>query len=116
MTKQDIVDAGKEIQKILDSGRTPRDKDADRLAELGKKYDHIPAIKQLFKDDYDRKAVHSGFGAPDCSCFINPPCQNCVDWTNFCKEREIAVSDNHEPGCLIIEHDCEIGRGEIRAE
>ncbi len=111
MKHQEIINAGKEIQKILDTGREIGDKNADRLSALGKKYGQIPAIKQIFKDDYDRKAVHSGFGAPNCSCFINPPCQNCVDWTNACEER----LDNGEPGCSIVEHDCPIGRGEITA-
>ncbi len=78
MTKQQIVAAAVEIKGLL----IPREcENPDRLYELVKKFGHIPAIDKLLKDDYDRKAVHSGFGAPDCGCHIAPPCQACIDYT-----------------------------------
>lgn len=60
---------------------------------------------------YDARMTHSGFGAPDCSCHIAPPCQACVDWTNTCDEKDF----DKDGGCIPNEHDCPIGRGEIRA-
>ena len=87
------------------------DEEMDRLEYIRTKYGNHPMFVQESHNNYDRRAVHSGFGSPDCSCHINPPCQSCVDFTNACEER----LDNGEPGCLIVGHDCPIGRGEIRA-
>lgn len=79
MTKQDIIEAADEISVLLS---TRVCKDESRLAELGDKYGHIPAIKKLFDKNYDARATHSGWGSPDCSCHIMPPCQACIDFTN----------------------------------
>ena len=37
-------------------------------------------------EEYDARMVHSGFGSPDCSCHIAPPCASCVAWCPTCKE------------------------------
>lgn len=71
--------------------------------------------KPTKEEIYDAKVTHSGFGAPNCTCHVSPPCQNCVDWTNYCDERQNEVENLKEPGCYIIKHDCPIGRGEVRA-
>lgn len=110
MNKQDIVNAGKEIESLLFSSRNIEGDTAKRLTELDKKFGHVPAIKKLYDKKYDALATHPGFGAPDCICFANPPCQACIDWTNYCAEREEAVEINGEPGCIVIDHDCEATR------
>ena len=110
MNKLDIVNAGQEIESLLFSSRNIEGAAATRLTELDKEYGHIPAIKKLYDKKYDAVAMHSGFGAPNCTCFINPPCQACIDWTNYCAEREEAVEVRGEPGCVIIDHDCDIVR------
>lgn len=81
MTKQDIINASEEIKKLT-FYRNPSDKNITRLYEIQKEFGHIPAIKKLFEDDYDKKAIHAGFGAPDCYCHIMPPCDNCIRFTN----------------------------------
>lgn len=79
VTKLEIMEAATEIEGLL----VPREcQNPERLNELVRKFGHIPAIDKILKDDYDRKAIHSGFGAPNCSCHIMPPCQACVDYTN----------------------------------
>lgn len=110
MTKQDIVNAADEIRTLLFSTRNIEGNTATRLSELDKEFGHIPAIKKLYDAKYDAVAVNSGFGSPDCTCFSNPPCQACIDWTNYCAEREEAVEVRGEPGCMIIDHDCEATR------
>jgi hypothetical protein len=110
VNKQDIINASDEIRTLLNSSRNLDGKAAERLTELDKEYGHIPAIKKLYAEKYDAVAMHSGFGAPDCTCFSNPPCQACIDWTNYCAEREEAVEVHGEPGCVIIDHDCDVVR------
>jgi hypothetical protein len=110
VTKQEIIDAAEEIRTLLWSARNIEGESARRLSELDKEFGHIPAIKALYSEKYDAVAVNSGFGAPDCTCFNNPPCQACIDWTNYCDERQDAVEINKEPGCMIIDHDCEVVR------
>lgn len=79
MNKLEIIEAAAEIEGLL----VPREcQNPERLNELVDKFGHISAIDKILKDDYDRKAVHSGFGAPNCSCHIMPPCQACIDYTN----------------------------------
>ena len=87
------------------------DSDIKELEYITKKFGNHPLFVNAGKDNYDRRAMHPGFGSPDCNCHVSPPCQNCIDWTNACDDR----LDNGEPGCLITGHDCEIGRGEFRA-
>jgi len=82
---------------------------SDELKEIEvivDKFGEHPIFVQARKDNYDARATHTGFGAPNCSCHINPPCQACVDWTNYCDEREDAVEVNGEPGCTVISHGC----------
>ncbi len=110
MNKQDIVNATEEIRTLLNSARNLDGEVAKRLNELDKKFGHIPAIKKLYDQKYDAVAMHPGFGSPDCTCFSNPPCQSCIDWTNYCAEREEAVETRKEPGCVVIGHDCEVAR------
>ena len=43
---------------------------------------NMPPMNSLFKKDYDRRMVHSGFGAPSCYCHIAPPCHCCIEYTN----------------------------------
>lgn len=90
------------------------DTEIKRVEYLSKKYGNTVEYKNVKNDNYDRRAMHPGFGSPDCNCHISPPCQSCVDWTNCCYERLEAV-ERGEPGCLPSQHDCPIGRGEIRA-
>lgn len=42
--------------------------------------------KPTTEEEYDARMVHSGFGSPDCSCHIAPPCNSCVAWCPTCKE------------------------------
>lgn len=74
------------------------------------KFGDHPMFIKARNDNYDARAMNVGFGAPDCSCHISPPCEACIIWTNACDER----IDNGEPGCEIVEHDCPVGRGQVR--
>ena len=60
-------------------------------------------FKQAAKDNYDARANSGwgGFGSPNCSCHISPPCEACVAWTNTCQER-----DGADKGCMQVLHDC----------
>lgn len=79
MTKLEIIEAAKEIKGLL----VPREcQNPERLSELVDKFGRIGPIEKMLKDDYDRKAVHSGFGAPNCSCHISPPCDRCIEFTS----------------------------------
>ena len=46
----------------------------------------------------------------ECSCHINPPCQQCIDWSNCCDERMAVVEAKVEPGCVVFGHDCDVTR------
>lgn len=81
MTKQDIINASKEIKSIL-FYKNPTEEQIDKLSILLKKFGHIPAIDKIMKENYDNRALHPGFGAPDCYCHIMPPCDNCIRFTN----------------------------------
>lgn len=35
---------------------------------------------------YDARMTYSGFGAPDCTCHVSPPCSHCVNWCPKCKD------------------------------
>lgn len=86
MTKQDIINAAKELKELL----KPKEYgNPERIEEIKKVLGEMPAIKQMFSDDYDRRAMHPGHGAPDCYCHLYPPCQNCVDFTNAMTEEEL---------------------------
>ena len=77
------------------------------LEYISKRFGKHPLFKKASSTNYDARAMHSGFGAPDCYCHINPPCQACVDWTNYCDDRQNAVEVNKEPGCTVIGHGCD---------
>lgn len=109
MNKAEMIRAASVIKSLLNKKNLSK-KEIVKLEKLRSVYGEILPIKKIFNDNYDDRAIHSGFGSPDCTCFKNPPCQSCVDYTNCCDERIDEV-----PGCLIIGHDCPIGRGEIRA-
>ena len=82
------------------------------LRHVEKRYGELPDFIAAKKDNYDSRANSGwgGFGAPDCSCHISPPCQACVNWTNYCDERQAVVESKQEPGCVIVGHDCEVTR------
>jgi hypothetical protein len=77
------------------------------LQYIQDKFGELPMFKAAASDNYDRRQMHSGFGSPDCSCHITPPCQSCIDWTNYCDERADAVEIDKEPGCTVIAHGCD---------
>lgn len=79
MTFEQITDAATEIRDLL---RPKECENVERLQYLSDKFGHIPVIKDLFSKDYDRRVSNPGFGAPNCSCHIMPPCQACVDYSN----------------------------------
>lgn len=98
-------------------GRARRNIDASdgmletkRLILLLNKFGNTAEVKKMLSDRYDSMATNAGFGSPDCSCHIDPPCQACINWTNYCPEREEACEVNGEPGCMIVNHDCEVVR------
>jgi len=100
-----------EFKSLLNKNEHTREQ-LDRLQYIDKKFGKHQMFIQAAKDNYDARANSGwgGFGAPDCSCHIAPPCQACINWTNFCEEREDAVLNQKEPGCVIINHDCEVVR------
>jgi hypothetical protein len=51
--------------------------------------------KPTAEEIYDARVTHSGFGSPNCSCHIAPPCQACVDWCPKCKEHTGNCPDEH---------------------
>lgn len=54
------------------------------LESIRKEWGDHPLFKQARDDAYDSRMMHSGFGAPNCSCHINPPCSACIDYTSHC--------------------------------
>jgi hypothetical protein len=96
-----------EFKRLMNKNEHTRE-ELDRLDYIDKKYGEHGAFIQAKKDNYDARARGGwgGFGAPNCTCHISPPCQACIDWTNYCDERQNAVETLKEPGCTIINHGC----------
>lgn len=65
------------IQAIKSKGITKLPKGMSLSEAVGKKGD-----KYLRDKEYDARAMHPGFGAPDCTCHIAPPCNQCIAFTN----------------------------------
>lgn len=91
------------------------DLDSEEMNELStitRKFGNLRRFLKAKDDNYDRRANSGwgGFGSPDCSCHIAPPCSNCIAWTNYCSEREFLSGKKDEPGCIIVGHDCEVSR------
>ena len=106
ITKKDIIGASEVVKHFLPQNEHT-DVEIREFEEAISIVGEHPLVKKMIADNYDARATHPGFGSPNCSCHTNPPCQACVDWTNFCDEREEAVEVNKEPGCTIIEHGCD---------
>lgn len=114
--KREGLEKLERFKRLLNKNEHSRE-ELDELDSIGNKFGKHPMFIQASKDNYDARANSGwgGFGAPDCSCHISPPCQQCVDWTNFCEERESIVESGEEPGCVVYaeenpEHDCEAVR------
>lgn len=99
------------FKQLLNKNEHSRD-ELDDLYYIENKFGKHPTFIQAAKDNYDARANSGwgGFGAPNCTCHISPPCQACIDWTNYCDERQEAVETNKEPGCVVVQHDCEVAR------
>lgn len=93
--------------KLLLNKNSHTDAELKELDYIKSKFGEHPTFKKAADDNYDRRAMHTGFGSPDCSCHISPPCQSCVDWTNYCDERQHAVEVDKGPGCTVISHGCD---------
>lgn len=111
MSKQTISEFKKEgaeclveFKRFINKNHHERS-ELDRLEYIDKKFGEHPLFIQAKKQNYDARANAGwgGFGSPDCYCHINPPCENCIAWTNTCKER-----DGEEKGCMQVKHDCEM--------
>ena len=98
-------------RQLLNKNEHTRE-ELDELQYIDKKFGQHKDFIAEAKDNYDRRANSGwgGFGAPDCSCHISPPCQACINWTNYCDERQAVVESKQEPGCVIVGHDCEVTR------
>ena len=109
--KQEGLQALERYKTYLNKNELDREQ-LDDISYIEKKFGKLPEFEAAKKDNYDRRANSGwgGFGAPDCSCHISPPCQACVNWTNYCDERQAVVESKQEPGCVIVGHDCEVTR------
>ncbi len=100
-TIEDVRKAAAEIQEHLNE---PTCKHPERLSWLYNNYGMVPAVRQIISRDYDRRAVHSGFGHPNCTCFRAPPCNSCVEDTVWDPEGDPDVE------AIYYENGEEIGR------
>lgn len=82
MTKEDFVRDGNRFKSLLMKVGDISDSEAEESNKLWKRWGNSPAFQSIKSNSYDARVKNPGWGAPNCSCHIMPPCQNCVDYTN----------------------------------